>query len=312
MIRFAGSGMLVRSFVQLMHAETGFDPGGLLTLRLSIPASRDPAALLHRLQGRIKPLPGVESVASINALPLIAKPASNGSRFRVPGSPALSPDELPIAQIRVASPDYFTAMRIPLRSGRVFTERDLNDPVAIINESFARKYWPGRNPVGEKFITGVWGPSPNYSTIIGVVGDVKDFGLDADSALCEYFPGMASNYLVVRSAAAATLAGPVRQAIQQADPDLPVSEVRTMDEVLAVSMHSRRWTMGLLSAFAVLALLLALVGIYGVMSWAVTQRTREIGIRMALGATAGNVLSMVTGYGLGLCGAGMLGGIAGV
>ena len=312
MVLVAGSGMLVRSFVHLMNVHTGFDPTGVLTMRLSVPSSRDPVALLHHIEDRVKPLPGFESVASVNALPLISKPASNGSRFRVPGSPAMRPDELPIAQLRAVSPDYFTTMRIPVLSGRAFTERDLNDPVVIINESFARKYWPNRNPVGEKFITGVWGPTPTFSTIVGVVGDVKDFGLDADPALCEYFPGMATNYLVVRSGAARSIAGAVRLAIRQADPDLPVSEVQTMDDVLATSMRSRRWTMGLLAAFASLALLLALVGIYGVMSWAVSQRTREIGIRMALGASSGEILAMVARYGLGLCGIGMVAGVAGV
>jgi len=293
-----------------MHVDTGFDARGLLTLHLSIPPSRDPAALLHRIEERVRPLPGVESVASVNQLPLIAK--QTGSRFNVPGSSLIDPNALPAAQIRAVSPDYFRAMRIPVRSGRAFTERDLNDPVVIINEAFARRYWPGRDPVGERFVTGVWGPQPSYSTIVGVVGDVKDFGVDADPALCEYFPGMASAYLVVRSGAAASLGGAVRQAIRQADAELPVSDVATMEDVLAGSMRSRRWTMGLLAAFAGLALLLALVGIYGVMSWAVAQRTREIGIRMALGATSAEMLRMVTRYGLGLCAIGMAGGIAGV
>ena len=141
---------------------------------------------------------------------------------------------------------------------------------------------------------------------------MKDFGLDADAALCEYFPGMASNYIVVRAGAnAASLAGAVRQAIRQADAGLPVSDLRTMEDVMAGSMRSRRWTMGLLAAFASLALLLALVGIYGVMSWAVAQRTREIGIRMALGADSAQVSRMVIRYGLGLCGVGLAIGMAG-
>jgi putative ABC transport system permease protein len=311
MILVAGAGMLMRSFLHLMHVDPGFEPRGLLTLHLDIPPSRDPVALFHRIEERAARLPGMESVASVNMLPLIATRAAS-SRFNVPGSPLIDPNALPAAQIRAVSPDYFRAMRIPIRSGRAFTERDLNDPVAIVNESFARRYWPGRDPVGEKFVTGVWGPTPSFSTIVGVVGDVKDFGLDADAALCEYFPGMASNYIVVRAGAnAASLAGAVRLAIRQADAGLPVSDLRTMEDVMAGSMRSRRWTMGLLAAFASLALLLALVGIYGVMSWAVTQRTREIGIRMALGAGSTQVLGMVIRYGLGLCGAGLAIGMAG-
>ncbi len=312
MILVAGAGILVKSFLHLMNVDPGFEPRGLLTLHINAPPSRDPVALFHRIEERVLRLPGVESVASVNMLPLIATRAAS-SRFNVPGSPLIDPNSFPAAQIRTVSPDYFRAMRIPVRSGRAFLERELNDPVVIINESFARRYWPGRDPVGEKFVTGVWGPTPSYSTIVGVVGDVKDFGLDNDAALCEYFPAMASNNFVVRAGSAAgSLAGAVRQAIHQADADLPISDLRTMDDVMAVSTRSRRWTMGLLAAFAGLALLLALVGIYGVMSWAVAQRTREIGIRMALGATSGGMLRMVTRYGLRLCGVGVLAGIGGV
>ncbi|HEV2444941.1 MAG TPA: FtsX-like permease family protein, partial [Candidatus Sulfopaludibacter sp.] len=142
--------------------------------------------------------------------------------------------------------------------------------------------------------------------------DVKDFGLDENPALCEYFPGMAARYFVVRAGAgAASLGAAMRQAVRQADADLPVSDLQTMDEVMSVSMRSRRWTMGLLTAFAGLALLLALVGIYGVMAWAVSQRTREIGVRMALGATSGHMLRMVIRSGLTLCGTGVAIGTAG-
>ena len=310
MILVAGAGMLVRSFLHVMNIDPGFDPQGVLSLKINIPQSRDTTALFHRIEERVDRLPGVESIASANMLPLIGHLGSGASRFRVPGSPLADPNTLPFAQLRVVSPGYFQTLRIPLRAGRVFTERDLNDPVVIINESFARRYWPGRNPVGEKYISGVWGPTPFYSTIIGVVGDVKELGLDAEPSLCEYFPGMASKYIVVRGGV--PVANAIRQAIRQADAELPVSDVQTMDDVLAVSTRSRRWTMGLLTAFASLALLLALVGIYGVMSWAVAQRTREIGIRMALGAASTNMLGMVIRDGLRLCGIGAAIGILGV
>ncbi|HXB72780.1 MAG TPA: ABC transporter permease [Candidatus Acidoferrales bacterium] len=311
MMLVAGAGILVKSFERLMRVDPGFDPKGVLTLHLSIPPSRDPNELFHRLDARIRALPGVESVAAVNALPLIATRA-NTSRFNVPGSPLINPDALPAAQIRVASPDYFRTMRIPLRAGRAFTDRDLNLPVAMINQAFARRYWPGRDPVGQRFVTGVWGPAPQWSTIIGVVGDVKDFGLDSEPALCEYFPGAASNYLVVRVAGdAGPLAAAVSRAVRSVDAGLPVTEVRTMDQVLAQSARSRRWTMALLAAFAGLALLLALVGIYGVMSWTVAQRTREIGIRMALGAGRRQVLGMVVGYGIKLSAAGLALGLGG-
>ncbi|HEV2445424.1 MAG TPA: ABC transporter permease, partial [Candidatus Sulfopaludibacter sp.] len=139
MILVAGAGMLLRSFVHLMGVDPGFDPHGLLTLTLNIPPSRDPVALFHRIEERALRLPGVDSVASVNMIPLTATRAAS-SRFNVPGSPLIDPNALPAAQIRVVSPDYFRAMRIPLRSGRAFTERDLKDPVVIINEAFARRY----------------------------------------------------------------------------------------------------------------------------------------------------------------------------
>ncbi|MGH9667178.1 MAG: ADOP family duplicated permease, partial [Bryobacteraceae bacterium] len=173
----AGAGILGKSFLRLMHVDPGFQPRGVLTMRLSVPPSRDPAALFHRIERSVRPLPGVESVAVANTLPLIANRADS-MRFNVPGSPLINPDALPAAQNRRVSPDYFHAMRIPLVSGRAFTERDLTEPVVIVNRTLARRFWPGRNPVGLKFITGPWGPNPSWSTVVGVAGDVKQFGLD--------------------------------------------------------------------------------------------------------------------------------------
>ncbi|HEY2017465.1 MAG TPA: ABC transporter permease [Bryobacteraceae bacterium] len=306
-----GAGILVKSFLRLMQVDPGFNPRGVLTLRLSIPPSRQAALLFHAIEQRVRTLPGVESISTANTLPLIANRAIV-QRFNVPGSPLINPDALPAAQQRSVSPDYFRALGIPLRAGRDFTERDLKDQVVIVNETMARRFWPGENPVGRQFVTGPWGPNPTSSTIIGVVGDVKDFGLDSEQTMDLYFPSLLPQYLVVRTGGdAATLAAAVRREVQAVDAELPISDVSTMEEIVTKSASSRRWTMALLAVFAGLALILALVGVYGVMSWSVAQRTREIGVRMALGAGRGQVMGMMLRYGLKLSVAGLTIGMAG-
>jgi putative ABC transport system permease protein len=267
--------------------------------------------LFHRIEERVRQLPGVVAVASANVPPLSPDRPSS-SRFNVPGSPLIHPDSLPAAQLRVVSPDYFQAMGIPLRSGRAFTERDLNQPVAIINETMARRYWPGRDPVGQKYISGVWGPAPQYSTIIGVAGDVKEIGLDSEPTDDEYFPFLGAAYVIVRAEGDAAWLGPaVRRAIHDVDPELPVADVRTMQRIVAESAQNKRWTLILLGAFAALALGLALVGIYGVMAWSVARRTREIGIRVALGAAPRRIAWLVIADGAKLCAIGSAIGIVG-
>ncbi len=292
------AGILAKSFLRLMHVDPGFNPNGVLALRIYVPPSRKPDVLLHRLQQRILPFPTVQSLAFSNALPLIAERA-NTTRFNVPGSPLINPDALPAAQIRIVSADYFRSLQIPIRSGRFFTERDLNQPVVIINQTLARRFWPGKDPVGIKFVTGPWGPKPSWSTIVGVVGNVKDFGLDSEPSMDLYFPGLAPNYLIVKTAAnPLAIANATRREIHAIDPEIAIADISTMDQIAAASARTRRWVMGLLAAFAGLALILALVGIYGVMSWSVAQRTREIGIRMALGAHTSQVLKMIVRYGM--------------
>jgi putative ABC transport system permease protein len=312
LILAAGAGILVKSFVRLMDVYPGFDPSGVMTLRLSIPPTTPPGPLFHRLETALRTLPGVESVAASNSLPTAGSRAAV-SRFLVPGSPLSHPDAPPAAQIMLATPELFGALRIPIRSGRAFNEKDAaNSDSIIINETMARRFWPGRDPVGLKFITALWGPTPGYSTIVGVAGDVKRFGLDSEPTLDMYFPVNGANYLVIRgSGNIGALAPSMRGAIRAIDPELPVSDVRTLSDVVGESGRSRRWTMALLAAFASLALVLALIGIYGVMAWTVGRRTREIGIRMALGANASQVRAMVVRYSLKLSAWGMAIGLAG-
>ncbi|MBZ5602400.1 MAG: FtsX-like permease family protein, partial [Acidobacteriia bacterium] len=305
----ASAGILMKSFVRLMQVDPGFRPQGVLTARITFPPSRKADELFHRIEERVRQMPGVDAFASTTAPPLTAG-HGNKSRFNVPGSARINPDALPSAEARFVSPEFFKALGIAVRSGRAFTDRDKDG--VIINEAMARRFWPGQDPVGMKFVTGVWGPTPTWSTIVGVVGDVKQSTLDAEPTFDEYFPALFPQFVVVHTAGnPESIAAALRRTIQEIDPDLPVTDVLTMDQIVAESASSRRWTMTLLGAFAALALVLALVGIYGVMAWSVAQRTREIGIRVALGASSRQVLATVVGYGMKLSAAGLLIGFAG-
>jgi predicted permease len=311
MMLAAGAGILVKSVARVMNVDPGYDSRGVLALRVSLPAREEPAPVYRRIVERLRELPGVQAVAMANALPLTPGMAFT-KRFSVPGSALVNPDALPTAQSRFVSPGYFETLRIPLRAGRTFTDRDLDQDSVIINESMARRFWPGQDPVGRKYLSGPFGPNPTYSTVIGVVGDVKQMGLESASTMDEYFPDATPRFVLLRgSVDAAVLAASARHAIHVAAPDLPISETILLDEVPAQSTRERRWTMTVLGAFAGVALLLAVIGIYGVMSGTVTQRAREIGVRMALGARPRDVSRMVLRRAAALAMLGLVAGVAG-
>jgi putative ABC transport system permease protein len=311
LVLLMGAGLLIRSFARLLHVDPGFRTANLLTLRFEpsgFPDSQTLRSFYERLETRLKSLPGVNAVAATRALPLAAE-RSEAQRFVVPGSPLMRPDVFPVAQLHRITPDYFRTLGITLH-GRTYNARDLDQPYVIVNETMARTFWPGEDAVGKRFIIGPWGPNPDWATIIGVAADVKELGLDSERTNDFYFLSYGPRYLILQTAFnPLALAPAVRREIQALDPSAPVSDFRTMEQVLAASTGPRRFSVLLLSIFAFVALALAVIGIYGIMSWSVAQRTQEIGIRMAVGADARGILKLILGRGLKLSAIGLVLGL---
>jgi predicted permease len=291
-------GLLLHSFFKLLDVDRGFETQRILTVNLNLPNTRYPdrdkrAAFLQSLLNHVTVLPGVTSAGVSNMLPLGGE---GGNNLVAPEGTKLPLMERPLADIRQVSPDYFRTLGIPLRAGRFFGEGDRSHNVALISPLTAERLWPGQNPLGKRFHMG--GDQSPLIELIGIAGDVRGVSLNKNPSATVYLPYWQRNFnqasLAVKTAmeplAASTA---IRTAIRAIDPELPVPAFRTMDEIVAESVAQRRFQMTLVLLFGLTALLLASLGIYGVVSYSVAQRTNEMGIRMALGAPRAGIRSLV-------------------
>jgi predicted permease len=322
LVLLVGAGLLLKSFQKLQEVNPGFRADHLLTMQLALPGTRynEPQqidAFFQQVLEKVKSIPGIESAGVSTSVPMSGSGSSGSFSIegRTPGPGEMSP----WGNRWFAGASYFQTMSIPLIRGRYFDDRDVREApqVAIIDETMQRKFWPDEDPIGKRitFQRDAQG-NPIWREIVGVVRHVKQRGLDGESPVQYYVPHRqlpsAGVFFVARtSGEPSSVAGAVRGAVQQVDSELPVFRVSTMERMVADSMAQRRFAMTLLGVFATVALILASVGLYGVMSYSVTHRTNEIGIRMALGARVPDVLGMVIGQGMKLSIAGVAIGLAG-
>jgi len=319
LLLIAGAGLLLRSFAEILKVDPGFRPDGVLSMRVALPDAvyskpEQIRGFYSTLLERVQRLPGVQAAGVVSGLPLSGQGGSGTTTMDTQAVPL--EDRTPEADMRTASPDYFKAMGISLLRGRYFEPRDTDGSplVAIVDESLAETYWPNEDPIGKRVhFGGIQSKSP-WRTIVGVVKHVRNRTLEARSRVEVYVPqnqvpfsGM--TLAVLASGNPMSLVPTIQKEVASIDPDLPVFHVRTVDEVMGESLQRRRLALILLAGFAGLALLLASIGIYGVMSYGVAQRKVEIGVRMALGADRGQVLGMILRSGMGTIAIGLSVGV---
>jgi putative ABC transport system permease protein len=315
MVLLTGAGLMLRSFARLTAVGPGFDTR-VMTFSVSLPAARydgaKPRIFFEQLLDRLRGLPEVSAAGAVSFLPMTG-PASATS-YQAEGQPELEAGARPVAEVRVIAGDYFAAMGIPLKSGRLFNADEQRErrPVIVISEAMAREAFPGQNPIGRR-VKISWTYN-EYDEVIGVVGDIRHAELGAPTRPMVYWPHVHTTYTtmmpVVRTAGESeTVVAAARAEVLRLDPAQPIAGVRTLEEIVASSVAQPRLISRLLAVFAAVALVLAAIGIYGVVAYGVSQRTREIGIRVALGASRGSVVKMILAHGVLLAAAGLAIGI---